>query len=136
MASETLPPWDQIGAVAVGGAVGSVLRFITGYAVAGWLGTEFPWATLFVNLFGSLWLGWVGGIAIARPTAIDPVLRLLLTTGFAGGLTTFSTFSFETLALFQRGEAAMGWVNILANVVIGISCAWLGIIIARSQGAF
>ena len=127
-----LPPLAQVIAVAAGGAVGSVARFITGYLFGQWFGATFPWATLFVNVSGSLCLGFVGGLAIHKPGIMDPVIRLLLTTGFAGGFTTFSTFTFETIALAQAGETSLAGANIVANVVVGFIAAILGILIARA----
>jgi fluoride exporter len=130
-----LPPWNQLLAVLIGGAIGSVLRFLAGVFFGAWLGVEFPWATLFVNVVGSLFLGWVVTTSVAKPLVIDSTTRLFLTTGFCGGLTTFSTFAFETLALFQRGDTTLGWMNVLVTLVLGIGGALLGIVIAKSQGA-
>jgi len=134
MASDALPPWDQMLAVFIGGAIGSLTRFVAGYAFGAWLGADFPWATLFVNVAGSAWMGWAGTLLTAKPTAMDPLLRLFLTTGFAGGFTTFSTFAFESWGLFQRGEPLLGWANILGNLIVGFVFAYVGIMIARAQG--
>src|ERR1700761_9261286 len=101
---QNLPPIGQLLAVLIGGAIGSVARFMSGYMLALWLGPNFPWGTLFVNILGSLWLGWIGSVTAQRPGLLDPMLRLSLTAGFAGGFTTFSSLAFETIALFQRGD--------------------------------
>jgi CrcB protein len=131
MTSLDLPPIPQVLAVAIGGSVGSVVRFLTGYYFATWYGTSFPWATLFVNVAGSLWLGFIATLAIQKPGAIDPVLRLALTAGFAGGFTTFSTFAFETLSLYDRGDNTLALANMALNLIVGIASVWLGIILAR-----
>src|SRR4051812_40935639 len=82
--------------VALGGAVGSVIRYVVGVAVQSRSGLDFPAGTLLVNLTGSFLLGFLIHYALETP-AITPELRGLLTTGFCGGYTTFSTFSYETV---------------------------------------
>jgi fluoride exporter len=89
--------------VALGGAVGSVVRYIVGLAVQSRNGVDFPVGTLLVNLSGCLLLGFLIHYALAAP-AITPELRALLTTGLCGGYTTFSTFSYETVTLMQDGD--------------------------------
>src|SRR3954471_18498548 len=92
--------------VAVGGAVGSVMRYVVGVAVQSRTGMDFPLGTLLVNISGCLLLGFLIHYALATP-AITPEIRALLTTGLCGGYTTFSTFSYETVTLISgRGLAA------------------------------
>ena len=116
--------------VAVGGAVGAMLR----YGLSGWVqsasGFTFPFGTLAVNILGSLVLGAVMQLATDR-FLFSPEARLFITTGFCGSLTTFSTFSYETLLLLedQQWQAAAG--NILLNVVVCLMAAYLGIVAAR-----
>jgi CrcB protein len=131
VASFSLPDGLQVLAVAAGGAIGSVARFVAGYYAPVWFGAEFPWATMFVNVTGSLWLGFFGTLATAKPGTIDPVMRLFLTTGFAGGFTTFSTYAFESMALYQRGDTSLAIANILGNLVLGILGAVIGAVVAR-----
>jgi CrcB protein len=126
-----LPPLSQIGAVALGGSVGSVLRFFCNHYFAMWLGTTFPYGTLFVNVAGSLWLGFIGTLALNKAGIFDPNMRLLLTTGFAGGFTTFSSLAFESMALYQGGSLALAIGNIAANLIIGMLGLILGIFLAR-----
>jgi CrcB protein len=95
-------------------------------------GLTFPWGTLAVNVFGSLWLGFFGALAVAKPDAVDHNLRFLLTTGFAGGLTTFSSLAFETLGLYERGDTILAAANVGANVVLGMLFVWVGVLIARA----
>ena len=123
-----LPPVSQIIAVAAGGSIGCLARFLAGHYCGMLFGTEFPWATLFVNVSGSAWLGYVGALALAKPGLIDPTWRLLLTTGFAGGFTTFSSLTFETLSLYQRGELALASTNIIANLSLGCLAVILGVL--------
>lgn len=125
------PPWSQIGAVALGGSLGSVLRFFCNHFFAQWFGTTFPYGTLFVNVSGSLWLGFVGTLALNKAGLFDANVRLLLTTGFAGGFTTFSSLAFETMALYQGGSLPLAIGNVAANLVIGMLGLMLGIFLAR-----
>jgi fluoride exporter len=117
--------------VALGGALGAMLR----YGLSGWMhaatGWVFPIGTLLVNVVGSFIIGVVLELGSGR-YLFSPETRLLLTTGFCGGLTTFSTFSYETLALLeeQQWEAAAG--NMLLNVVVCIVAAYLGVALARA----
>lgn len=92
----------------------------------------FPWATLIVNVFGSLWLGFFGALAVDKPGIMDPNVKFMLTSGFAGGLTTWSSLAFETLALYQRGDTGLAAANMAANVVVGMLAVLLGAVIARS----
>ena len=128
---QNMPPWGQLLAVFIGGAIGSVARFMSGYLLALWWGPNFPWGTLFVNVVGSLWLGWFGSVTIQRPGLVDPVVRLALTAGFAGGFTTFSSLAFESIALFQRGDLKLALLNLALNFVLGLSAAVIGVILAR-----
>jgi fluoride exporter len=126
------PDLQLVSVVALGGAVGSVARYLAGYYVGALLGPSFPYATLLVNVTGSALLGLVGTLSIDKPGTVDPVVRLLLTTGFAGGYTTFSALTFETLSLYQRGESGLAVGNIALNLIIGMISVWVGAVIARA----
>ena len=120
-------PWWQMVAVAMGAAVGAVLRWLAGV----WFntpGAALPLGTLLVNCVGGLLIG-IALVSFARVP--NEMLRLLLVTGFLGGLTTFSAFSGESLALLQRG--AFGWAlaHTLAHVMGALGCAALGAAMAR-----
>jgi len=105
-------------AVVLAGALGAVIR----YLVSRWLAT--PFAVLVVNVVGSA----IGGVLLAT-TSGD--LRLVLLTGFCGGLTTFSTFSVETVQLVLDGKSRVAVLSVVANLVLGIGAAALGYLLAR-----
>ena len=112
--------------VALGAAVGAPLRYLTDRAVRDRFGPGFPWGTLAVNAAGSLLLG----LLLALP-APGPVTALL-GTGFCGALTTYSTFSWETLTLARRGERARATAYVLVSVLAGFGAAWLGWLLANA----
>ncbi|WP_255568184.1 fluoride efflux transporter CrcB [Ruficoccus sp. ZRK36] len=110
--------------IALGGALGAVSRAV----VSLWIPAEYPWATLVVNVFGSLLIGFIFGLEAFHH--INPHLRLLLTTGFCGALTTFSTFSYQTMALFSKGEIAGALANIALNLVLTLLAVAAGLKLA------
>jgi fluoride exporter len=116
--------------IALGGAVGSVLRYLVGVAAQGRIGLDFPVGTLLVNLSGCLLLGFLIHYALATP-AITPELRGLLTTGLCGGYTTFSTFGYETVALIQDGDWRRATLYVGLSVLGGLLSVMLGIAGAR-----
>jgi fluoride exporter len=120
----------MIWAVAVGGALGSVVRFLLGMAVQQRAGTTFPVGTLVINITGSLILGFLFRVALATPS-ISPTLRVFLTTGFCGGYTTFSTFSYETLALIEDNEPGRAALYVALSVTLALIGVYGGVIAAR-----
>jgi CrcB protein len=116
--------------VALGGAVGSVIRYTVGVAVQNRTGMDFPLGTLVVNITGCLLLGFLIHYALATP-AITPEVRALLTTGLCGGYTTFSTFSYETVALIQDGDWRRAALYVGLSVAGSILGVMLGIAGAR-----
>ena len=117
--------------IAVGGGIGSVTRYLTSVWAAGKFGADFPYGTLIVNVVGCYLIGLFMVIATER-FILPPHVRLLVASGFLGGLTTFSSFGYETLKLMQDGALFPAIQNIAANLFIGLSATWLGIICARS----
>lgn len=118
--------------VALGGAVGSVLRFIVSGATHRLLpGAFFPFGTLVVNVGGCLAIGWLGGLAEARHS-FTPELRLLVLVGVLGGFTTFSTFAMETLLLARDAGFLRAAMNVAAELVLCLGAAWLGYAFART----
>lgn len=114
--------------IALGGAAGSVARAL----VAMSLPARFPWATLLVNVTGSLLIGWI--MARLGPIEGDTAasLRNLLTTGFCGGFTTFSTFSWQTLEQMQKGQWGAAAANVLLSVTLCLVSVWLGFRLGRA----
>lgn len=120
----------QVFAVAVGGALGSVLRFWISAWVSGMLGRGFPYGTLVVNISGSLLMGFLYVLLIDRLN-VSMEWRAALLIGLLGGFTTFSSFSIETLNLFEMGESVKALMNIILSVGVCITATWLGVIIGR-----
>jgi CrcB protein len=117
-------------AVAAGAAAGGVSRYYLSLAIHNRVGAAFPWGTLLVNVTGSLLLGFLMRYAIATPS-VSAELRLLLTTGFCGGYTTFSTFAQETLDLLEEGDARVAIASVVANVALGTLAVLLGVKLGR-----
>ena len=113
--------------VAIGGALGSVARYACSGVAARWLGSDFPYGTLFVNVVGSYAIGVLGTLAIAGGrvlTATD--LRAFLVVGILGGFTTFSAFSLETFTLARGGNMSGAAANVLLSLVLCLVAVWLG----------
>ncbi|HZO57511.1 MAG TPA: fluoride efflux transporter CrcB [Bryobacteraceae bacterium] len=106
--------------VALGSAVGGVCRLLLSRGLLHAFGDVFPWAIFLVNVSGSLLIGYFTGSRLPSPQ------QLLLTTGFCGGFTTFSTFSFELLDLMRRGETGKAGLYAVASVVVCVAATWLG----------
>lgn len=105
------------------------------YYLSGWVhtlfGRAFPYGTFAVNVIGAYFIGLIMELGL-RSTAIPDTLRLGLTVGFMGGLTTFSTFSYETFRLLEDGQLLPAFVNVLASVLVCLVFTWLGIVTIRS----
>ena len=107
---------------------------LTRYYLSGWVyslvGRAFPYGTFAVNVIGAYLIGLIMEFGL-RSTALPVTLRLGLTVGFLGGLTTFSTFSYETFTLLEDGRFMVAFVNVLASVAVCLLFTWLGIITVR-----
>lgn len=116
--------------IALFGALGCLTR----YFMSGWvyelLGRNFPYGTFAVNIVGAFIIGLIMEFGM-RSTLISANLRIGFTVGFLGGLTTFSTFSYETFRLLEDGEFLIAGANVLLSVVVCLTFTWLGIMAAR-----
>ena len=106
--------------VALGGAVGSVVRYLVGRMVE----SSFPWGTLLVNIVGSVVIGVLVGLVSRAVLSAD--MKLMLMTGFCGGLTTFSTFANESFSMMKAGNVVMAAIYVAVSVALGIVGVWIG----------
>lgn len=119
-------------AVGAGGAIGSVARYglsVWGATWGGELGTRLPWGTFAANALGCLAIGVVMFFVVERETMTDTMpegWRLFLAVGLLGGLTTFSTFSYEALTLLRQGHAGSAGVYVVGSLAAGLGAAALG----------
>lgn len=115
--------------VMIGGAVGGMARLAVGNVVSRRLGTAFPWGTLAVNLSGALIIGLLAGLAGMPLPGEEPRVWLLLAIGGLGGYTTVSSFSLQTLTLWQQGRPRAALANVAATLLPGLAAvaagAWL-----------
>ncbi len=115
--------------VALGAAVGAPLRYGIDRLLRG-DGSGLPWGTLAVNVTGSLLFGIITGGTVAG--SVPPAVFATAGVGFCGALTTFSTFSYETVVLINRGSRRTASLNVLLSLAAGLGAAWLGLAIAES----
>ncbi len=119
-----------LAAIALGGAIGSVLRYLVGGAVQRFFAAGFPFGTLAVNLLGCMIVGVVGQLFMnAEPPS---AVRGLLVVGFCGGFTTFSAFSYETVGLINGGEYARAALYVLCSSVLCVMGTAAGMVVARA----
>jgi CrcB protein len=116
--------------VGIGGFLGANARFVVARLVGSLFETRFPLGTFVINIAGSFLLGALGTIVAQRISPHSEAMRLALGTGFLGAFTTFSTFEFETHALFGDGSWLMATTNIVASVVLGLIAVRAGVVAA------
>jgi CrcB protein len=121
----------ELAAVAAGGALGAVLRWGIGVWMMGRTSSGFPWHTMLVNLSGAFLIGVLMTFAMEKG-AVSGEWRLFLGTGVLGGFTTFSTLSYESIALMQSGLWGQGLFNMFGSAAIGLLAAWLGLVAGRA----
>lgn len=120
--------WTQLCLIAMGGALGSLARFGIGTWVYSRLpNSSFPWGTFVINATGSFILGLVATL-LADRFLTHPNVRPLITIGFVGAHTTFSTFEYESL---QLGSSWQAFANLMGSVIVGYGCVWLGAYLAH-----
>jgi CrcB protein len=122
--------WANWLLVAAGAAVGAPLRFLTDRAVQARHDSVFPWGTFVVNVTGCLILGTLTGAATEG--AASSHVQLLLGTGLCGALTTYSTFSYETLRLAEGGARLYAAANAVVSVVVGLGAVFVGVALASA----
>lgn len=117
----------------LGGSLGALMRFIVSNSVTEKLGGNFPYGTLTVNVVGSFVMGFLAMFLVER-MGLDPLLRLGIFVGFLGAFTTFSTFSMETLNLFEQGETLRALANMFVSVILSVLALWLGVLLGKQIG--
>src|SRR5437773_5238343 len=117
--------------ISLGGALGTLLRYLTAMAAARWLAADFPYSTLIVNLTGSFLIGVVQVLG-AEALMIPNDARLFLTTGVMGGLTTYSAFSYETVRLFESGAWTEASINVVLMTVACVILCFTGMLVGRT----
>lgn len=112
--------------VGIGGFIGASLRYMISTSAARFLGTTMPYGTLIENVLGGFLMGFLMELSF-NTELISSDMRLFLTTGILGGLTTFSTFSYETMALINEGSYMLGALNISLNLFLSL----IGVVLGR-----
>jgi fluoride exporter len=123
-----------LAAVAIGGSLGSVARYLVAIGAGRLVGTEFPWGTLVINIVGSFLIG-VFAESFALSWNASQAMRVFLTVGICGGFTTFSTFSLDAIVLMQRGELWAAGAYIAASVALSILALSGGLLLVRALTA-
>lgn len=122
--------WIRVAVLSLGGALGVNARYWLGVWMSRWANPQFPWATFTINVSGSFAIGFLT-MALGRWLP-DANVRLLVVVGFLGGYTTFSTFAYDSLTLWERGEVSLSLANLLGSVLAGFAAVALGVLVART----
>ncbi len=117
---------------ALGGAIGSVLRYLVGVFSVRWFGPGFPWGTLTVNVIGSFLIG-LSVEMIARRFDASMELRVFIVTGIIGGFTTWSSFSLDTMVLFERGAVTAAAAYVIGSLVVSFAAVFAGLALGRAM---
>jgi fluoride exporter len=122
--------WYQVAVLSLGGVLGVNARYWLGVVINRWTGPRFPWATFTINVSGSFAIGLLS-VVLARWLPLFPNARLLVVVGFLGGYTTFSSFTFEALALWERGEWGLSLAYMAGSLAAGFAAVILGTALGR-----
>lgn len=114
--------------VALGGALGASMRYLTGIGMTRMLGRGFPWGTMTVNFLGSFLMGVV---VVVLAHKLDNRYAPLLMTGFLGGFTTYSAFSLDAITIYERGQVGLAALYVVGTVALALGGIALGLIVAR-----
>jgi len=115
-------------AIAIGGSIGAVMRYLASFYINKLLGVSFAYGTLGVNVIGSFIIGF---LVLYFEQTISPNLKAMLITGVLGALTTFSTFSLETVLMLQQDLYTKAFFNVMLNIIFAISATILGMILFK-----
>lgn len=116
--------------IALGGGLGSTLRYFTSIFVSKYWSSNFPLATFIVNSVGCLLIGFIIGL-LEKNQLSDSRLKWFLVTGICGGLTTFSTFGMENYNLFQNNNSLLAFVYVATSIIIGLLAIWFGLFLSK-----
>lgn len=117
--------------IALGGGLGSVLRYLTAVVVNKYVSSSFPYATFVTNVLGCFLIGLFFGY-LEKHNAISEDLKFFLIAGFCGGYTTFSTFSHENMQLLESNQMLTAFLYIGLSVLLGLMATWVGLFLAKS----
>jgi CrcB protein len=118
----------------LGGAIGSVGRVMMTNLITRWMGDEFPFGTIVVNITGAILMGLLAGYSTSDPGKLifSPAARTFLMIGVLGGYTTFSSFSLQTFLLLEQGNLSGALLNVLLSVVLCVAGIWIGFVTIRA----
>ena len=121
---------NQLLFIAAGGAIGAVFRFLMSNGIHSFMGRDFPYGTLTVNVIGSFVMG-ISYVMLIERLDVSPEWRAFIVVGLLGAFTTFSTFSIETLVLIENSELSKAAVNVFLSIILCIMGSWIGLLIGR-----